>query len=91
MPTQDDQVPDCAWDCRDHMTCRMARIRESLQVHYFDCDSFQTYNYGLRQGKCDCKATADAEALLADLDTLVGAVIDHAAEQVIREKAATDA
>lgn len=82
---------DCAWNCRDHMTCRMARVRESLPVHYFDCDSFQIYNYGLRQGECDCTATADMEALLADLDTLINVVIDKVAEQVTRERTATDA
>jgi Family of unknown function (DUF6221) len=27
-------------------------------VHDFDCDRFNVYNYGARQGTCDCTATA---------------------------------
>lgn len=67
-PTIDRICPRCDPDnpaARYADTCAIHRLRESLPVHYFDCDSFQTYNYGLRQGDCDCTATADIEELLA--------------------------
>jgi hypothetical protein len=34
-------------------------------VHEFDCDRFEVYDHGCRQGKCDCDAT---ERLLADVE-----------------------
>jgi hypothetical protein len=49
-------------------TCVIHRVKDSLPAHYFDCDRFQTYYYGLRQGDCDCTATADFEALLREID-----------------------
>jgi len=36
-------------------------------VHNWDCDRFQTYDYGLRQGVCDCDADATVRALIAAL------------------------
>lgn len=43
------------------------RFREGMPVHYFDCDRFCIYDYGTRQGECDCTANEDAEAVLAEL------------------------
>ena len=54
--------------------CVEHRIRDSLPAHYYDCDRFQTYGYGARQGDCDCTATADFLALLASASTPVGSV-----------------
>lgn len=50
----------------------LARIAEDegRLVHDFDCDRFQVYDYGTRQGDCDCLATrrllAECEAKRAD-------------------------
>ena len=46
-------------------TCLRHRIRGSLPAHYLDCNRLNDYNYGTRQGECDCTATADFSALLA--------------------------
>lgn len=46
-------------------TCLRHRLLDNLPVHYFDCDRFNVSDYGLRQGRCDCTATADVEALIA--------------------------
>lgn len=46
-------------------TCLVHRVERELPAHYMDCDRFQTYNYGTKEGVCDCTATADFEALLA--------------------------
>lgn len=51
----------CDVYCSKHAICRLLNEQP---VHYFDCDRFQTYNYGLRQGKCDCTATADVNEAL---------------------------
>lgn len=57
------------------------RIRDSLPAHYFDCDRFRDYNYGTRQGDCDCTATADVKRLLDVLAELRKR--DEAATRVI--------
>lgn len=45
-------------------------LRDNLPAHYSDCDSFQVYNYGTRQGRCDCTASADIPALIAEVERL---------------------
>lgn len=48
----------------------LAALKDNLSAHYFECDRFEVYNYGTRQGKCDCTATADFEALIAEVERL---------------------
>ena len=43
------------------------RLRDE-PAHYFDCDRFQVYDYGTRQGTCDCTHGADVDALTATVD-----------------------
>ncbi|GAB2733187.1 hypothetical protein [Nocardioides pakistanensis] len=43
-------------------------------LHYFGCDSFDTYDYGTRTGDCDCRST-------------VAALLTAFREQVIAEHA----
>jgi hypothetical protein len=45
--------------------CFPHRVKDELPAHYSDCDRFRDYNYGTRQGTCDCTATADIIALLS--------------------------
>lgn len=45
----------------------LARIGDSLPAHYWECDRFYTYDYGLRDGVCDCSASDDVPALIAAL------------------------
>jgi hypothetical protein len=59
-------------------TCVEHGVRDGLPVHYFDCERFNVTDYGTRQGKCDCTATADVTRLL-----------DLVAEFRLRDKAAT--
>lgn len=45
----------------------LAAFLEDGPVHNWDCDRFQTYDHGLRQGTCDCMAEATVRALIAAL------------------------
>ena len=47
------------------MNVLLARIEDALPIHYYDCDSFQVYDHGIRQGKCDCTANEDVRAIIA--------------------------
>lgn len=57
----DETAVPCDAYCSKHPECR---LHHDQPVHYFDCDRFQTYNYGLKQGKCDCTATDDVNRVL---------------------------
>jgi len=41
---------------------------EPFEFHTYDCDRFETYDYGTRSGKCDCEAEDMLTRLLATLD-----------------------
>lgn len=63
---------------------RLEAIRDSLPAHYFDCDRFEVYSYGTRQGKCDCTAPDDVAWLLSEVDRL-RAALDEQRERVGEE------
>jgi hypothetical protein len=49
----------------EFLLARLAEEAERL-VHEFDCDRFEVYDYGCRQGTCDCDAT---KRLLIDVES----------------------
>lgn len=58
----------------EELAAVLARLRDDGPLHYFDCERFNVTNYGLRQGTCDCTATADVAAALAALERVEGQV-----------------
>ena len=51
------------------------RLAEGAPIHYFDCDRYEVYDHGLRRGKCDCTATLDLTALVAEVERLRAGVL----------------
>jgi hypothetical protein len=43
---------------------RLAEIRDLSPMHWFDCDRFEVWDHGARQGRCDCTGDRDLTDLL---------------------------